>query len=112
MPKLLYSDGKELLPNQKSNKLKEDMELEIEEIEADKTSSNIVKLRVAIKNSKELKITKLYIDDMDTKIDTIITKEGKTYLNITAEIITNEISYNTFDKYSQPLFASIRIIAY
>ena len=84
LPKLLYSDGKELLPNQKSNKLKEDMELEIEEIEADKTSSNIVKLRVAIKNSKELKITKLYIDDMDTKIDTIITKEGKTYLNITA----------------------------
>jgi hypothetical protein len=34
------------------------------------------------------------------------------YLNITAEIITNEISYNTFDKYSQPLFRSIRITAY
>jgi len=34
------------------------------------------------------------------------------YLNITAEIITNEISYNTFDKYSKPLLSSIQIIAY
>ena len=84
LPKLLYSNRKELLPNQTENKLKEDMELEIEEVEADKTSSNIVKLRVVIKNSKEVKITKLYIEDMDAKIDTDITKEGKTYLNITA----------------------------
>ena len=84
LPKLLYSDRKELLPNQTENKLKEDMELEIEEVEADKTSSNIVKLRAVIKNSKEVKITKLYIEDMDAKIDADITKEGKTYLNITA----------------------------
>ena len=84
LPKLLYSNRKELLPNQTENKLKEDMELEIEEVEADKTSSNIVKLRAVIKNSKEVKITKLYIEDMDAKIDTDITKEGKTYLNITA----------------------------
>ena len=84
LPKLLYSNRKELLPNQTENKLKEDMELEIEEVEADKTSSNIVKLRVVIKNSKEVKITKLYIEDMDAKIDADITKEGKTYLNITA----------------------------
>ena len=84
LPKLLYSNRKELLPNQTENKLKEDMELEIEEVEADKTSSNIVKLRAVIKNSKEVKITKLYIEDMDAKIDADITKEGKTYLNITA----------------------------
>ena len=84
LPKLLYSNRKELLPNQTENKLKEDMELEIEEVEADKTSSNIVKLRVVIKNSKEVKITKLYIEDMDAKIDADITKEGKTYINITA----------------------------
>ena len=84
LPKLLYSNRKELLPNQTEKKLKEDMELEIEEVEADKTSSNIVKLRAVIKNSKEVKITKLYIEDMDAKIDADITKEGKTYLNITA----------------------------
>ena len=84
LPKLLYSNRKELLPNQTENKLKEDMELEIEEVEADKTLSNIVKLRAVIKNSKEVKITKLYIEDMDAKIDADITKEGKTYLNITA----------------------------
>ena len=35
-----------------------------------------------------------------------------TYLNITAEIIIYEISYNTFDKYCKPLLRSIRIIAY
>ena len=47
-------------------------------------------------------------------INEILTKEqlSFTYLNITAEIITNKISYNTFDKYSTPLLRSIRIIAY
>ena len=84
LPKLYYSNRTELLPNQEDNKLEEEKKLEIEEVVSEKTSVNTVEIRIVVINNKELPISELEIEDMEVKINTNVTRDGRTYLNITA----------------------------
>ena len=96
LPKLYNIDGTKLLPNQEDYKLEEDMELEIEEVEVEKTSSNNVAIRIVLINSRELPIKTVNIEDMEIRIDKISTQNRKTYIDITATPIAYYDSYRIY----------------
>ena len=86
LPKLYDTEGKELLPNQKDTKLPEEAETEIEmeEVEAEKTAVDTVTIRIVLKNTMNRPITKIEIEDMKVKITNNTNQNGKTYLDVVA----------------------------
>ena len=84
LPKLYDTNGINLLPNQEDLKLNIENELEIEEVTQEKIDVNKIRVRVQISNRVELEVKNIMIDDMDTQIESNITRNGKTYLTLVA----------------------------
>ena len=89
LPKLhrIDEDGtylEEILPNQENMYLDILNELKIQQIDIEKSAVNQITGQIVIKNTNNLNITNLSIDGMDSNITNIITRDGKTYINLTA----------------------------
>ena len=90
LPKLykINEDGtysKELLPNQEDIYLDKSNEFKIDSINIEKSAVDQIAGQVVITNTKEAEVTGLEIDGMDVNITNVITRNGKSYINITAK---------------------------
>lgn len=83
LPKLYYTDKKELLPNQEDILLEESKELEIEEIEIQKEQTQVMG-RLIINNPNQVEIEGITIQDMENQITKQNWERNKTYLEFTA----------------------------
>ena len=84
LPKLKYKDSDELLPNQEDIFIEDKLVLEIEKVESSKDDINNVSVRLDINNSQELEVTGIEIEGMNHTINSIVTRDGETYINLTA----------------------------
>ncbi len=82
LPKLYYTDKKELLPNQEDNTISIDREIKVEEVQAEKTDVNTVGVRVVVNNPGNKQIKNVIIDDMNSIISKSIFDNGKTYIDL------------------------------
>ena len=83
LPKLYNTEKTELLPYQDDILLEEDSKsgaLEIESIQANKTSTSEAEINIRINNPEELEITEIKIEDMKTSILRKATQNGITNL--------------------------------
>ena len=80
LPKLYNTEKTELLPNQQDNKIENDEEvnLEIESIEAEKTNTTEAQISIIIDNPQEVEITGIEIEDMECTVTRNVTQNGKT----------------------------------
>lgn len=83
LPKLYYTDTKELLPYQEDILLEANKELEIEEIEIQKEQTQVIG-RLVINNPNQVEIESIIIQDMENQITKQIWENNKTYLEFTA----------------------------
>ena len=93
LPKLYNTEGLKLLPNQKDIYLNDSetagINLEIENIEIDKTNTTEAEIAVKIKNPKEIEITSLEIEDMAVlEVTRNVTQNGIT--SITVRVTPNK----------------------
>ena len=84
LPKLYNTEGTELLKNQTDIFLDEEVDLNIEQVEAEKPNTTEVEVTILINNPKEVEITEVEIEDMSTKITRNVTQEGKTSITLKA----------------------------
>ena len=84
LPKLKYKDSDELLPNQEDIFIEDDFILDIENVESSKDDINNVSVRIDINNPQEVEITGIEIEGMKHTINSIVTRNGGTYINLTA----------------------------
>ena len=84
LPKLKYKDSNELLPNQEDIFIEDELVLEIEKVESSKDDINNVSVRLDINNPQELEVTGIEIEGMNHTINSIVTRDGGTYINLTA----------------------------
>ena len=90
LPKLYNTEGTELLPNQDDIFLDnsdtiENVELEVESIEASKPNTTEAEVTVKIKNPKGVEITGLGIEDMEvTAVTRNVTQNGITSITVSA----------------------------
>ena len=87
LPKLKYKDSDELLPNQEDVHLEAELILDIENVESSKDDINNVSVRIDINNPQELEVTGIEIEGMNHTISSIVTRDGGTYINLTASPI-------------------------
>ena len=77
LPKLYNTEGTELLPNQEDIYLEEntenDVDLEIESIEAEKLNTTEAEINIRIKNPEEAEITGITIEDMSNTVTRNVT---------------------------------------
>mgnify|MGYP001137250892 FL=1 len=90
LPKLhrVNEDGtysKELLPNQEDVYLDTSNEFKIDSVEIEKSAVDQIAGQIVVINTNEEEVTGLEIDGMDVTITSIITRDGKSYINITAK---------------------------
>ena len=90
LPKLykINEDGtysKELLPNQEDIYLDKSNEFKIDSINIEKSAVDQIAGQVVITNTKEAEVTGLEIDGMDVNVTNVITRNEKSYINITAK---------------------------
>lgn len=83
LPKLYYTNTKELLPYQEDNLLEANKELEIEEIEIQKEQTQVIG-RLVINNPNQVEIESITIQDMENQITKQNWERNKTYLEFTA----------------------------
>ena len=83
LPKLYYTDTKELLPYQEDILLEANKELEIEEIEIQKEQTHVIG-RLVINNPNQVKIEGITIQDMENQITKQTWENNKTYLEFNA----------------------------
>ena len=107
LPKLYNSKGTELLPSQKDiyiDNNSEDVDIQIENIEATKPNTTEAEIEIRINNPEEIEIIGITIEDMASTITRSVTKNGIT--NITVRSIPEryydsykltEIKYKTSD---------------
>ena len=93
LPKLYYSDKKELLPNQQEIKIEAKNLINIEDIQYEKTTSNKVTVRLTINNPNNEEIQNVQIDNMEIEINKNIYQAGQTYIELTATPIKYYDSY-------------------
>lgn len=93
LPKLYNTNGINLLPNQVDNLIDDDIDLEVVETTTEKSDVNLVNVRVVIKNSANISIDNVLIDDMKTKLIKNITQDGNTYIDLEAIPIRYYDSY-------------------
>ena len=93
LPKLYYSDKKELLPNQQEIKIEAKNLITIEDIQYEKTTSNKVTVRLTINNPTNEEIQNVQIDNMEIEINKNIYQAGQTYIELTATPIKYYDSY-------------------
>ena len=90
LPKLhkINEDGtysNELLPNQEDIYLDISNEFKIDSIEIEKNAVDQIAGQIVVINTNEEEVTGLEIDGMDVTVTNIITRDGKSYINITAK---------------------------
>ena len=107
LAKLYNSNGTDLLPNQKDIYIDnngEDIDIQIENIEATKPNTTEAEIEIRINNPEEIEITGITIEDMNSTITRNVTQNGIT--NIIVRAIPNrfydsykltEIKYKTND---------------
>ncbi len=93
LPKLLSTEG-ELLPNQLDNKLVLNESLQIENIEAERTSSGTLEARIEINNPLNLKIDRIIADGIDIEITRNVNQNGKTYIDFNGTVNKYYDNYN------------------
>ncbi len=98
LPKLYNTGGVELLPNQvdiylEDNNQEENVLIEIESTEAEKTNTTEAEINIRLKNPKEVEITGITIEDMESIITKNITQNGITNITIRA---TPERFYDSY----------------
>ena len=93
LPKLYYSDKKELLPNQQEIKIESKNLITIEDIQCEKITSNKVTVRLTINNPTNEEIQNVQIDNMEIEINKNIYQAGQTYIELTATPIKYYDSY-------------------
>ena len=90
LPKLhkINEDGtysNELLPNQEDIYLDISNEFKIDSVEIEKSAVDQIAGQIVVINTNEEEVTGLEIDGMDVTVTNIITRDGKSYINITAK---------------------------
>ena len=90
LPKLhkINEDGtysNELLPNQEDVYLDMSNEFKIDSVEIEKSAVDQIAGQIVVINTNEEEVTGLEIDGMDVTVTSIITRDGKSYINITAK---------------------------
>ena len=90
LPKLykINEDGtysNELLPNQEDVYLDISNEFKIDSVEIEKSAVDEIAGQIVVINTNETEVTGIEIDGMDTTVTNIITRDGKSYINITAK---------------------------
>ena len=90
LPKLhkINEDGtysNELLPNQEDIYLDISNEFKIDSVEIEKNAVDQIAGQIVVINTNEEEVTGLEIDGMDVTVTSIITRDGKSYINITAK---------------------------
>ena len=90
LPKLhkINEDGtysNELLPNQEDVYLDISNEFKIDSVEIEKSAVDQIAGQIVVINTNEEEVTGLEIDGMDVTVTSIITRDGKSYINITAK---------------------------
>lgn len=92
LPKLYNEEGTALLPNQQDNKI-EDIVLNIDEVDSNKSDVNTVMVRVVVNNPNKVEITNVNIQYMDAKIIKNAYDNGKTYIDLVATPLRYYDSY-------------------
>ena len=90
LPKLhkINEDGtysNELLPKQEDVYLDMSNEFKIDSVEIEKSAVDQIAGQIVVINTNEEEVTGLEIDGMDVTVTSIITRDGKSYINITAK---------------------------
>ena len=90
LPKLhkINEDGtysNELLPNQEDVYLDMSNEFKIDSVEIEKSAVDQIAGQIVVINTNEEEVTGLEIDGMDVTVTNIITRDGKSYINITTK---------------------------
>ena len=90
LPKLhkINEDGtysNELLQNQEDIYLDISNEFKIDSVEIEKNAVDQIAGQIVVINTNEAEVTGIEIDGMDTTVTNIITRDGKSYINITAK---------------------------
>ena len=90
LPKLhkINEDGtysNELLLNQEDIYLDISKEFKIDSVEIEKNAVDQIAGQIVVINSNEAEVTGLEIDGMDVTVTSVITRDGKSYINITAK---------------------------
>ena len=83
---LLYKKGtQELLPGQESINIPEKSKINIESVESEKSNVNEMQAIVTIDNPEEKEITNINIENMNILSKSILTRNGKTYVTLSAK---------------------------
>ena len=90
LPKLhkINEDGtysNELLPNQEDIYLDISNEFKIDSVEIEKSAVDQIAGQIVVINTNEEEVIGLEIDGMDVTVTSVITRDGKSYINITAK---------------------------
>ncbi len=80
----MYTNKIEELPNQQDILLEEHYDIEIVSINTEKDTISSIEGQIILTNPKELEITKINIDGMETAVNSINTQKGMTYINFKA----------------------------
>ena len=82
LPKLYNTNGQDLLPNQKDIKIGMDAQLSIDDITVEKDQNDSVNILLKVDNPKEILITGIQVENMETSIIKNNTLDGKTFIEI------------------------------
>ena len=93
LPKLYDTNGIGLLPNQIDNTISENANLQVNDIQYEKTNSNSAEIRIEVRNPNNFEITNIKIEDMETNIADIRSSNGITYITATG---TPERYYDSY----------------
>ena len=93
LPKLYNTNGIDLLPNQIDNTISENANLQVNDIQYEKTNSTSAEIRIEVRNPNNFEITNIKIEDMETNIADIRSSNGITYITVTG---TPERYYDSY----------------
>ena len=84
LPKLYNTQRTELLKNQTDIFLEDNVELNIEQVEAEKPNTTEAEITILINNPQEVEITEIEIEDMTTSITRNVTQNGESSITVRA----------------------------
>ena len=93
LPKLYNTNGIDLLPNQIDNTIIENTNLQVNDIQYEKTNSTSAEIRIEVGNPNNFEITNIEIEDMKINITDIRSSNGTTYIML---IGTPERYYDSY----------------
>ena len=93
LPKLYNTNGTDLLPNQIDNTIGKNANLQVNDIQYEKTNSTNAEIRIEVSNQNNFEITNIEIEDMKTNITDIRSSNGITYITATG---TPERYYDSY----------------